>query len=262
MDKDTKICISIAEKPGTFGLEFHNLGYEELELNYDYIPLKVLPEQLEATMQLTRDNFHACSVSMPHKVNVIDYLNKLESSAEKCGAVNTILNKNRILIGYNTDYFGAKRAIEEVGNIHGKKVLMIGAGGVARAIGHAVKDLGGDLVIANRTLKKAKSLAEELDSNAVNWEQKNQEGAYLLINATRVGMDNPEERLVSEQLISRFEAVMDVVVKPTRLIREAEKQGKVTIPGLTMTTYQAAKQFEIYTGKQVPKNVIEKVLGK
>ena len=87
IDIDTLICISIAEKPGNFGLIFHNKGYELLGLNYTYLPLKVIASQLESTMQLVKDNFYACSVSMPHKVKVIDYL--LSLSRNKTKDLNT-----------------------------------------------------------------------------------------------------------------------------------------------------------------------------
>jgi len=185
--------------------------------------------------------------------------------------VNTVLNQEGRLVGYNTDYFGAKKAIQEAGDISGKNVLMVGAGGVARAIGNAVTDLGGNLSIANRNSRKSQDLSRRLGASTVFFKKEpspcyreyveDQEG-FLLINATQVGMDNPEEMIVSEQLISKFDAVMDVVVKPTRLIREARDQGKITIPGLTMTTYQAAKQFEIYTGLTPPEDLIKGTLGK
>jgi len=174
LDKDTKVCISIAKKKGTFGLKFHNAGYELMGLNFMYMPLKVMPNELSATIQLVRDNFHACSVSMPHKIEVIQYLDELDESAEKTGAVNTILKLNDgKLRGYNTDYYGAMTAIQKaIGSISGKDVLLVGAGGVSRAIGNAVKDLEGRLAITNRTEEKGKELATNLGVEYISWDKR------------------------------------------------------------------------------------------
>jgi shikimate dehydrogenase len=262
INKNTKICVSIAQKKGTFGLRFHNSGYELMGLDFIYVPLKVMPNELAATIQLVRDNFHACSVSMPHKIEVIKYLDELDESAKKTGAVNTILKlENGNLRGYNTDYYGAMSAIQNsLGSISGKSVLLVGAGGVARAIGNAVKDLEGRLVITNRTEQKAKDLADKLGAEYIPWKERNTQKAYLLVNATSVGMET-EEMVVSEEALSHFEAVMDVVVSPkTKLIAIAEGSGKTTIPGTIITTYQGAKQFEIYTGEKLPEKFILRYL--
>ena len=261
MDKDTKHCISISEKPGKFGVYFHNKGYDILGLNYVYFPLKVKANQLKGILGLIKDNFQGCSVSKPHKIKVIDYLDELDPSAEKIGAVNTILNKNEKLIGYNTDYNGARRAILNNYNISEKKVLMLGAGGAARAIGYAVKDIGGKLIISNRDPEKAKGLAKKLDAEFLKWESRNDfcKGS-LLINATSVGFDNPENIPLAEKSLEEYNAVMDVVVGDTNLIQKAKEMGKITIPGIEITVYQAAKQFEIYTGKKLPQGFINRIL--
>jgi len=262
MDQNTVKCISISEKPGAFGLTFHNQGYVALRLNQTYTPLKVLPKDLESTIQLVRDNFKGCSVSMPHKVEVMKYLDELDSSASRVGAVNTIVNNNGHLTGYNTDYYGAKNAILKSGiSLGARHVLMIGAGGVARAIGCAVKDLEGNLTITNRTDEKAKALAKKMGANIMPYSDLPTASGHLLINATSVGMTNPDDCPVKEETIESFEAIMDVIVgNETKLIQEAEKHGKVTIPGKVMTTYQAAKQFELYTGKQLPEDFLEKFI--
>lgn len=264
INEDAKICISIAEKPGKFGLIFHNQGYNLLGLNYFYLPLKVIHSQLESTIQLVRDNFHACSVSMPHKINVIDYLDSLDQSAIKTGAVNTILKQeDGTLKGYNTDYFGAKTALENsLGSLKDKDVLLVGAGGVARAIGNIIKDLGGRLTITNRTENKSQDLAEKIGAEVLPWEERNHYRAYLLINATSVGMGT-NELVVSKEGVSNFDAIMDVIVSPeTELLNVAREQGKIVIPGTMMTIYQAVKQFQIYTSKELPTEFIERTIKK
>src|SRR3989344_2888460 len=238
MDSCTRKFVSIAERPGSFGVNFHNQGYVYLGLNCVYIPLKIESGQLESFIDIIRDNFDGCSVSMPHKTHVMKYLNETDSSA-RVGAVNTILNLERRLKGYNTDYLGAKRAIEKALDIRDKRVVMAGAGGVARAIGYAVRDLSGKLAVTNRTQVKA---------------------GTLFINATSVGMENSGEQVIPIENISRFDAVMDVVVGKTQLMMDSEAKGRIIIPGRVMTVYQAAEQFRIYTRQELPREFLEKFL--
>jgi len=261
INEKTQKIISIAEKPGNFGIKFHNKGYEQLNLNYIYLPLKVSVDQLETTIQLLGDNFQGCSVSMPHKIKVIEYLNELDESASRTGAVNTILNLNGHLKGFNTDYYGAKTAIEmTLSSIQNEDVLLLGAGGVAQAISYAIKDLGGNLVITNRSREKAQNLAEKVKAITIPWEERNNYYAHLLINATSIGM-GIDEIVISEYAVSHFNAIMDVVVSPeTKLIKEAKEKKKIVILGKLMTTYQAVKQFEIYTGQKVKTQLIDEML--
>ncbi len=265
INKDTKICISIAKKPGNFGAFFHNYLYKEFKINFIYLPIKVEQNELKKAIDAIKVfKIRGCGVSMPHKIKVIEYLDKLDDSALKTGAVNTIVNENGILWGYNTDYYGAKKAIQIKSKIKKRDVLLIGAGGVARAIGLAVKELGGNLKITNRTAKKAEDLAKKLGAEVYPWEKLNKAEGYMLINATSVGMNNPKEMVVKKETISNFKIIKDVVISPleTKLIKEAKKLKKITIPGFVMCVYQAIKQFELYTGKKMPESLIKKMLRK
>ncbi|MCK4752966.1 MAG: shikimate dehydrogenase [Planctomycetes bacterium] len=264
INKDTNVCISIAARPGNFGATFHNSAYHLLGLNWVYLPRKVeTSSELQTTIEAVRVlGIKGCSVSMPHKEDVIQHLDHIDPSAEKIGAVNTIkLEDDGSLTGFNTDFHGAKKALEQVG-IEGKQVVMIGAGGVAKAIGLAVIELGGELIIANRTAAKAQQLAERLNATAISLEQMNDTSGYLLINATSVGMRDPGSMVVSEQIIENFDIVKDAVIYPpeTKLLKEALKTGKQVIPGTLMCVYQAAEQFKIYTGQDVPSEIISKTL--
>lgn len=265
INKDTVICISISANPGNFGAAFHNSGYSLLGLNWIYISRKVETAlQLKAAIDSVRAlKIKGCSVSMPHKERVIKYLDELDPVAKRIGAVNTIKQQNDgTLKGYNTDYYGAKKVLAEILK-EGQEVLMLGAGGVGKAIGLALKDLGANLTIANRTYKKAKELANTLKARAIPWEKIYSQKGYLLINATSVGMNNPDAMIVDEEIISNFAVIKDVVIYPaqTRLIREAKRQGKKTIPGTLMCVYQAAEQFKIYTGYEAPQVLILKTLS-
>lgn len=264
INKDTVVCISIAAKPGNFGVNFHNSAYKHLNLNWVYLPRKVVSAtDLERAINGVRAlDIKGCSVSMPHKEAVVRFLEELDLSTERIGAVNTIVqNENRTLKGYNTDFYGAKKALETA-EIKGKKVLMIGAGGAAKAVGLAVKELRGVLTIANRTYVKAKELGEKLNAKVISWEQVNNSSGYLLINATSVGMKNPDEMIVKEDVIRNFDLIMDVIIYPTetKLLRIAKEMGKEMIPGTLMCVYQAAEQFKIYTGLDAPEKVINNTL--
>ena len=264
MDKDTSICISIAANPGNFGSTFHNSAYKFLGLNWVYLPRKV-----ESVSQLGSviEGIHAlgirgCSVSMPHKEAIIKYIDELDISAEKIRAINTIQRQEGgALKGYNTDFYGYKKSIEGI-DIKEKKIMMVGAGGVARAIAHAIVEEKGQLVIANRTFEKALSLSEELKCDVLPWDQLTDTSGYLFVNATSVGMRSPTSMVVPVEVLARFEVIQDVVIDPvqTLLLREAKKQGKRIIHGIKMCVYQAAEQFNIYTGLDAPSEVIAKAL--
>ena len=264
VDKETIVCISVAAKPGNFGANFHNAAYKHLNLDWVYIPRKVVSStDLEkAIIGVRALNIKGCSVSMPHKETVIQYLDNLDISAAKICAVNTILHdENGDLKGYNTDFYGAKKALENY-EIKGKTVLMVGAGGAARAIGLAVKELGGVLTITNRTLEKAQKIGEILNTKVILWEKISNFIGYLLINATSIGMNDPNNMCIKKQIINNFDAVMDVVIYPseTKLIETAKSLNKKVIYGRQMCVYQAAEQFKIYTGMDVPTQIINSTL--
>lgn len=265
IDKNTNLCISIASQPGNFGAEFHNFLYEYFKLNWIYKPCKVGDGDLEKIVNgVISMGIVGCSVSMPHKEKIMNYLDEVDTFAESIGSVNTVTQRKKgYLKGYNTDYYGAFKSIKEY-NINDKNVLLIGAGGVAKSIGLAVSNLGGKLVIANRTLEKAIYLSDKLKSKYLDWNQINQINGCLLINATPIGMKNKNNMIVNEKIINNFEVVMDVVVNSydTKMIETAKKLNKKIIPGVKMCLYQAIKQFEIYTGVILTKNEIDNLLNK
>ena len=265
ISKDTEVCISIAGKPGDFGARFHNTAYRVLGLNWIYVPRRIDTAQLKSVIEAVRVlNICGCSVSMPHKTEVMKYLDNVDQLASKIGAVNTIVRQSDgTLKGYNTDFYGAKRAIEETTDIKGKEVVLIGGGGVAKSIALVVKELGGILTVTNRTITKAKNIANMFGGTVLPWEDVGYASGYLLINATSVGMYDTDSLIVPEETILRFEVIQDVVIYPaeTKLLREAKKQGKKIIPGTIMCVYQAVEQFKIYTGYEVSQSFISKTLN-
>lgn len=263
MNKNTNICISIASQPGNFGAYFHNQAYKSLDMNWVYLPRQVTNiHELKSAISAVRSlNIKGCSVSMPLKEIVIDFIDEMDLSAKKTGAVNTILNCDGVLKGFNTDMFGAKKVASNF-SLAKKQVLIIGAGGVSKAIINAVLELNGDIAIINRTDKSSKDLAKKLNIGFIPWSQLESASGYMLINATSVGMLDEKKMIVPEKTIDRFQVIMDVVVDPhlSKLIRVSSAKGKYTIRGIEMCVYQAAEQFKIYTGKNAPQKLIDSIL--
>ena len=258
MNKETTLCISIAEKPGEFGAQFHNAGYRMLGLNYVYLPRKVFPIELGAVVQSIRTlRIRGCSVSMPHKEGVMQYLDVIDSNAAQIGAVNTVVNQQGTLTGYNTDYDGAKKVLE--GRVWGKSVLLVGAGGVAKAIGVAAKELGADITVTNRSPEQGKNLAVLLHAAFIPWEQKENVSGDVLINATSIGMGD-KALAAPPSLIGNHKMIYDAVLGETPLLAEARAQGKQIIPGLVMCVHQAAAQFLLYTGRQAPEELVTRTI--
>jgi len=265
INKDTTVCISIALKPGNFGATVQNAAYKALEMNYIYKPFGIEPADLPHIAKTIRAfKIKGCGVSMPYKMDVMKYIDKIDDNAKKIGAVNTIVNNNSLLEGYNTDYYGAKIALEKMFNPKGKIVLIVGAGGAARAISLALKELGAKKIyITNRTPEKAEELAKEFGLETIKFSDIKNMKADLFVNATPVGMNPDADKMIIESsLLPNFKALLDVVTAPpeTSLMKEAKKKGLTIIPGYVMSLYQSAKQFELYTGREAPLDVMKKSL--
>lgn len=257
ISKDTQVFISIAERPGNFGATVHNAGFKSIGFPGIYLPFKVKEADLPGAVSGIRSlGIKGCGVSMPHKTSVMDLLDNIDYRAKKIGAVNTIINKNSVLTGYNTDCDGAMEAISEAYDISGKTVLLIGAGGVARAIIVALQEIKAkDICVMNRDEIKAFDLAREFGIMTCSYNSRNHLSADLLINATPVGMSpNTGEMIIDEGAIKNFEAIMDVIIYPSKtlLMKKAKDLGKLAISGFRMSLYQAAKQFNYYTNQTAP----------
>lgn len=264
--KDTEFCISLAASPGNFGSYVLNSTFKELSLDFIYKPFRLLPENLStAILGIRALNIRGCGISMPYKTEVHKYLDKIDSVARKIGAVNTIVNRKGVLTGYNTDVIGAENALR-LYPIEGKTAHIIGSGGAARAIIVALKNRScREIILLSRNEQAAEKVSHEFNIryNPINTRKRIK--ADLLVNATPVGMfPKANEMIVDEDELNTYKVVMDVVISPihTRLIKTAEKLGKVVIPGFEMALYQAAEQFTLYTGKEAPLGIMMKYMKK
>jgi shikimate dehydrogenase len=266
IDADTRICCLIGE-PVAHSLSplIHNAGYKALGINYAYVSFRV-KDIRRAVEGLRGLGIRGASVTIPHKVSAIKYLDKLDPLAEKIGAVNTIVNDDGILTGYNTDGDGALQALEAVTTLKGKKAVLIGAGGGALAIAFGLKVKGVRLVVLNRTGAKARRLAAKVsaeDSGGLN-KLTEISSADILINATPVGMwPEVSQSIIPQDLLHNKLTVFDIVYNPreTRLLIEARERGCAVVHGYKMLLYQAARQFELFTGLKAPLKDMESALA-
>ena len=260
INKDTQFCISISELPSNFGTTLHNMAYTALNLNFIYKAFAI-SDLAGAITGIRALGIRGCSVSMPFKQTVIPFLDSLNETAQSTGAVNTIVNDGGRRTGYNTDLIGAHKILMSLQPRADESVLILGAGGVARAILVALRQLGYKRVsVANRDVNKISSLNTIMPCRTVAWEARAQQPVQLLINATSVGMTPaPELMPIDADFVKSVRAVMDVVVSPmeSRLIACARASGKAVALGYQMSLEQAAAQFTLYTGRSAPREVMD-----
>lgn len=257
----------------SFSPPMHNAAFNKLNMDYVYTAFDVNPKDLgNAIKGAEALNITGFNVTIPHKIEVMKYLNEIDEVARLIGAVNTIDFKD--LKGYNTDGIGAIKAIEEVTDVKNKNVVVTGAGGASRAISFYLAKYGVDhLTILNRNVEKAQKLAcDILDSELIeNVEfdsitNMDLNDADILINTTPVGM-HPNIDDVPIAMASDMHddlVVFDAVYNPneTGLIKQAFNAGAKPVYGIKMLLYQGAESFEIWTGKKAPIDVMQEALTK
>jgi len=249
----------------------HNAAFQHLGLDYAYVAFRVgLKDLGDAVRGMRGLSLRGLNVTTPLKLEIMQHLDRLDGSAEAAGAVNTVLNQDGTLVGYDTDGKGALAALEEgERRLAEEKVVIMGAGGASRAISQTLAGEALEVVILNRTPERAERLAEEVSERVGrrvrsgklcrNVLKEELEDADVLVNATSVGMRPREgETPVDGDLLRPGLLVFDLVYDPpeTRLLREARSARAETIDGLTMLVHQGAASFEIWTGMRAPVRVM------
>ncbi len=240
----------------------HNAALAASGIDGVYLPFPAL-EIRAAVTGIRGLGVKGVSVTIPHKEAIMDLLDSIDPVAEKIGAVNTVINKNGLLTGLNTDWLGATRALEEAIDLNGAKAVILGAGGSARAIGFGLLEKGTRFVLCSRTESRGRALADELGCPWISLEETEHLSGDILVNATSVGMvPHIEKSPLPEGIVSRFQVVMDIVYAPmkTRLLQDAERSGCVIINGLEMLLYQGVAQFELWAGISAPVPVMREAL--
>ena len=280
----------------SFSPAMFNAAFKAMNMDYVYVPFKVEKNDLKNAIRGANAlGIKGLNVTIPHKQKVINELDKFDIMANLIGAVNTIDFKKGKSKGYNTDCVGAVRAIKEASNIKDKNVVIVGAGGAARAIAFQIAiEKASNLTIINRSPKKAKDLSfdiktllsadftddAKLDDISIDFSNINinpdfgglndlpscLKDADILIDTTPIGMHphTNDEPIATENILHEDIIVNDIVYNPleTALIKEAKKANATTISGDKMLLYQGAENFKIWTGKEAPIDVMGKALLK
>jgi shikimate dehydrogenase len=249
-----------------------NAAFAALDLNCTYIAFRVPAGELKESIESLRSiNISGFNVTVPHKVEVMKYLDELDASARKAAAVNTVNNIEGILKGYNTDIDGFIEPLHRRQvDLSGMQVLLLGAGGAARAVVAALAQETGvaKLIIANRDMQKAKELARIASGLGLKCEtlplveaQDVSPECDLIVNATTIGLNN-EPGIIDHEHIKKGSIVYDIVYRPivTDLIENAKYAQAVAVYGYEMLIEQGAKAFEIWTGLPAPREAMKKSL--
>jgi shikimate dehydrogenase len=261
----------------TLSPTMQNVAFNQLGLDYVYVPFRVRNEDLgQAIKGMKALNIRGLNVTIPHKVAVMQYLDEVDVLAANIGAVNTVVNQDGYLKGYNTDALGFLRALTAEGvKPDGKNFVILGAGGAARAISFILADKGAKLTIINRHLQGAQEIAGRistlfrknvaaLELNVANLKKALGE-AEIVVNTTSVGMspDNQSTPVPPEILKTGF-VVFDIIYSPlkTRLLRDAAAKGSRTIGGAEMLVWQGAEALEKWTGEEAPVAAMREALLK
>jgi shikimate dehydrogenase len=203
--------------------------------------------------------FRGASITIPHKESVMACLDEVEDTARLIRAVNTIVNANGRLQGYNTDFSGAIRALKDKTPLTGRAVAILGAGGAARAVAFGILAEGGRVTIFNRAAERGKKLADELKAEFRLLSEFKADPYEIMVNTTPVGMTpRADDTPIPVEKLRPGLVVMDIVYNPlkTRLLREAACAGCTTIDGLSMFVHQGARQFELWTGMKAPVDIM------
>ncbi len=253
-------------------------AFADVGLDWRYLTLEVAPEHLgDAVLGMRAMGFRGCNLTIPHKVEVIQHLDRTSEAATLMGAVNCVNRIGDELVGDNTDGKGFVQSLRELTDPADKNVVILGAGGAARAIAVEVGLAGAaNIAIVNRTQQRGEELASLINdkvsvpSKYVAWE-----GDYevppeteVLINATSIGLGDAEARVpLAVETLESDMVVADVVFNPpaTRLLRDAQQRGCPTLDGLGMLVNQAVIGFRIWTGQdanaEVMRDALEEFLG-
>ncbi|WP_026912911.1 shikimate 5-dehydrogenase [Patulibacter minatonensis] len=253
LSKDTRLCMSLSGRPGSFGTRFHNHLYDQLRLDllYKAFTTTNLPAAIGGVRAL---GIRGCAVSMPFKEDVIALVDELHPSAEVIASVNTIVNDDGHLRAFNTDFIAVATLLREREVPTGAPVLLRGSGGMAKAVAHALREGGfrtGTVVARNATAGRALA-----DGAGFDWAAETPAvggPAPVLVNATPIGMEGGDESRdlpFPAELVDGAAAVFDVVALPpeTPLVLRARAAGVPVITGAEVMVLQAVEQFVLYTG--------------
>lgn len=240
----------------------HNAAFRFLGIDAIYVPFEVedLPGAVAGMKAL---GIKGASVTHPFKTEIFGLIDEIDETAQRIGAVNTLVFGKEQIRGTNTDWVGAIRCLEALVPIEGHRFVVIGAGGAARAVVFGLTSKGGKAIVAGRSEEKGRALAEEFDCAFVPLSEIEGANGDCLVNTTPVGMHPKEDEMpVPTHLLGKYKAVADVIYNPlkTKLLMEAEAAGCTVASGFEMFVFQGTEQFKIWTGKEPPVELMKHVV--
>ncbi|MGE0832616.1 MAG: shikimate dehydrogenase [Simkaniaceae bacterium] len=265
LNRQTKIYALIGNPVDkSIGHLCHNQVFRSLKEDAVYVKIPLTPQEVPLFFKLMKKlPFEGFSVTMPLKEQMALHLDALDPKAKQIGAINTLVKREGKWWGYNTDAGGALDAIERKGSVSGKTLLIIGAGGAAKAIAYEGLQRGGRIIIANRTMKKGEILAKEVKGKGIGIPSIASETYDILINTTSVGMAPDLSAIpVPPEAIHENALVFDAIFNPkeTRLLNIAKNKGCPTVCGYEMYAYQAFKQFELWLDRPLDRLKIFQII--
>jgi shikimate dehydrogenase len=256
------LCGSIAGHPGRLGHAMHSAAYRALGLDFVYVAFGT-EDTAGAVAAMRALGIRGLGVTTPHKRRIAPLLDRLDDAARAIGAVNTVVNDEGRLSGYNVDWIGAQRALQEVTALPGRRAVLLGAGGGARAVAYGLLRAGAEVTVLNRSEDAGREMASALGARfggppaalgGLDYD--------IVAHATTVGFRDPAASLVPQHAIRRGAVAFDTVADPprTRFLADAEARGCTTVRGVRMQLHQATAQFALYTGRTPDLAVMEDAL--
>jgi len=250
----------------TLSPAMHNAAFEDLNLNYCYVPFLVHPDLLEkAVLAIKAMNICGLNITIPHKEKVMPFLDEVNEEASFIGAVNTIVNSDSKLTGYNTDGRGFMQSLSENGiSTEGKEIVIIGAGGASRAISYYLSQKAKALYLYDIDKGKVDKLADDLrkirKNVSIAEDISNIDRFDVIINATPLGLKKEDPLPFNTSRLKKEQIVCDLIYKKTRLFEQAEEKGCIALDGLGMLLWQGIFAFELWTGKKPPVETMRNAL--
>lgn len=276
---ETEVFGVIADPIGhSLSPQIHNAAFRNEGIDATYVPFRVPSDSLSDFVEdVPRLGIRGLSVTIPHKEAIAKQLTKVDPAVKGIGAVNTVVFRDGEVIGFNTDYQAAMYCLEhglqqhegsggagkQANPLQGKRVMMLGAGGVARAIAYGLQKRGAKTVIASRTKARADALAESFGARAVEWDARHNVEVDVLVNCTPIGMHpNVDESPYNKSYLRPAMLVFDTVYNPesTLLLKEARLHGCPLVTGVDMFVSQAELQYFRFTGKKAPAKLMKETL--
>lgn len=241
---------------------FQNKAFEHFSLNAVYVPFEVKPEDFETAFKgLKALGIKGVNITLPHKEKALELADFRDEHVQAIGSANTLKITEEGVYAYNTDWIGFLRSVEELTpQLYGLRTLVLGAGGSARAVIYGLKLKGAEVFLWNRTKEKAERLCKSFNCKVVEKPEEVLMEVDLIVNTTSSGLKDEDSPLFDYSLLEPNHKVVDIIYRETSLLKFAKKKGCLCKDGLDMLLYQGMESFRIWTGLEVPYEVVRNAI--